>query len=559
MIIELSHEADFPLGPLTVRPSSREVVAGGRSQVLEPRIMQVLVALARRRGEVVSRDDLIAACWAGRTVGEDAINRCIAGVRRLAEAYGAFTLETIPRVGYRLGAAAAPATPQAGAASQANDPPRVSICVLPFANMSDDPQQEYFSDGISEDIITDLSKVSALLVVARNTAFTFKGQAVDAMEVAQRLNVSHILEGSVRKAGGRVRITAQLIDGATGGHSWAERWDRDLTDIFALQDEISQAIVEALRLRLLPEEKTAIERRGTDSVEAYNLYLMARQLYLRGRLETRHGQDVMIRLCASATRADPNYAPAWALLALVQTIQASARGLPLDAATAATERALALDGTLAEAHVAKARILMTLKDFDGARGEFDIALGLNPDSPEANYNAGLLRMAERAYDAAVPYLERAIDLFETNHEPVISLMGVRLAMGDRAGARACAERLRVHSQARLDREPDSGMAMGLMAWALAILGQRERARELMARGALIDPDNTEMTINFARALAAYDDLEGACDILEPVLAGADRAFLDNILISPDVKPFLDHPRFHAMVAAVEERLARPPG
>jgi TolB-like protein len=395
MIIELSHEADFPLGPLTVRPSSREVVAGGRSQVLEPRIMQVLVALARRRGEVVSRDDLIAACWAGRTVGEDAINRCIAGVRRLAEAYGAFTLETIPRVGYRLGAAAAPATPQAGAASQANDPPRVSICVLPFANMSDDPQQEYFSDGISEDIITDLSKVSALLVVARNTAFTFKGQAVDAMEVAQRLNVSHILEGSVRKAGGRVRITAQLIDGATGGHSWAERWDRDLTDIFALQDEISQAVVEALRLRLLPEEKTAIERRGTDSVEAYNLYLMARQLYLRGRLETRHGQDVMIRLCASATRADPNYAPAWALLALVQTIQASARGLPLDAATAATERALALDGTLAEAHVAKARILRFRWRARGirhrARPQPRLARGELQRRPAAHGRAGLRR------------------------------------------------------------------------------------------------------------------------------------------------------------------------
>src|SRR5579863_4341925 len=175
-------------------------------------------------------------------------------------------------------------------------PRRFSVCVLPFANMSDDPQQEYFSDGISEDIITDLSKVSALSVVARNTAFTFKGRSVDVPQVARQLNVSHVLEGSVRKAGGRVRITAQLIDGAAGDHIWAERYDRDLTDIFALQDEISQAIVAALKLKLLPQEKKAIERRGTESVEAYDLYLMARQRYLTGNFNVRQ-IEATVRLC----------------------------------------------------------------------------------------------------------------------------------------------------------------------------------------------------------------------------------------------------------------------
>lgn len=151
-----------------------------------------------------------------------------------------------------------------------------SICILPFQNMSGDSEQEYFSDGISEDITTDLSKVSALGVVARNTAFTFKGQSINVCDVARSLDVSHVLEGSVRKAGQRVRITAQLIDGETGEHLWADRYDRDLDDIFAIQDEISKAIVSALKLRLLPEEKKAIERRGTTNVEAYNMYLLAR-------------------------------------------------------------------------------------------------------------------------------------------------------------------------------------------------------------------------------------------------------------------------------------------
>src|SRR6202008_3828216 len=172
-------------------------------------------------------------------------------------------------------------------------------------------EQEYFSDGISEAIITDLSKVSALWVTARNTAFTFKGKHVDVPQVARQLKVSHVLEGSVRKAGGRVRITAQLVDGATGGHIWAERYDRDLNDIFALQDEISQAIVAALKLKLLPGEKQAIERRGTSNPEAYNLYLMARRYYL-GQSAKR--TDLVIRLCQRALDLDPDYARAWALL-----------------------------------------------------------------------------------------------------------------------------------------------------------------------------------------------------------------------------------------------------
>src|SRR6185312_5383229 len=193
------------------------------------------------------------------------------------------------------------ATPKAG---------RFSICVLPFANMSGDAEQEYFSDGISEDIITDLSKVSALHVVSRNTAFTFKGKAVDVRQVAGQLNVSYVLEGSVRKAAGRVRITAQLIDGSNDSHIWAERYDRDLRDIFAVQDEISHAIVDALKVKLLPEEVKAIEHRGTDNIDAYNLYLMARQNYTTGFEGDSRQNEAIIRLCRRAVEIDPNYAEA---------------------------------------------------------------------------------------------------------------------------------------------------------------------------------------------------------------------------------------------------------
>ena len=151
--------------------------------------------------------------------------------------------------------------------------------------------------------------------MARNTAFTFKGKSVNVPDVARELGVSHVLEGSVRKAGNRVRITAQLIDGAAGDHIWAERYDRDLTDIFALQDEISEAIVTALKLKLLPQEKQAIERRGTDSVEAYDLYLMARSYYLTGNYGDPRRDEAIERLCRRAVEIDPGYAQAWALLA----------------------------------------------------------------------------------------------------------------------------------------------------------------------------------------------------------------------------------------------------
>ncbi|MGH8127654.1 MAG: TIR domain-containing protein, partial [Gammaproteobacteria bacterium] len=262
--------------------------------------------------------------------------------------------------------------------------PRFSICVLPFANMSGDPEQEYFSDGITEDIITDLSKVSALAVTSSNTAFRYKGQHADIPKIARELRVSHVLEGSVRKAGGRIRINAQLIDAANDNHVWAERYDRDSSDIFALQDEISQAIVKALRLRLLPEEKQAIVKRGTDNTDAYNLYLMARQAYITGQEADAKISEAIIRLSARATEIDPHYAQAWALMAAGHMrlrwmqLRGSEEGM------AAADRALRLNPKLAEAHAIKAQLLLQDGDAEKAAAEVAIALELAPESYEVN-------------------------------------------------------------------------------------------------------------------------------------------------------------------------------
>jgi adenylate cyclase len=308
---------------------------------------------------------------------------------------------------------------------------RASICVLPFSNMSGDAEQEYFSDGISEDIITDLSKVSSLAVVSRNTAFSLKGKNIDIAQIANQLKVKFVLEGSVRKAAGRVRITAQLIDALNDNHVWAERYDRDLNDIFALQDEISQAIVKALKLKLLPEEKKAIEQRGTNNLEAYNLYLMARQFSVTGNYGNARRCEAIIRLCRSATEIDPNYATAWSLMAVAQAALKFYFNGPGDGGLAAAERALALDDTLAEAHAAKCRVLTAEGRYDEALVEIDAALRLDPESFEVNSAAARLFFMQQNLAEAIRYYEKAAALMETDFSSVSLLTTCYKAIGDK--------------------------------------------------------------------------------------------------------------------------------
>ncbi|MGH6876462.1 MAG: TIR domain-containing protein [Rhizomicrobium sp.] len=312
------------------------------------------------------------------------------------------------------------------------------ICVLPFLNMSGDADQEYFSDGISEDIITDLSKVSAISVIARNTAFTFKGKAVDVPHLARQLNVGYVLEGSVRKSGSRVRITAQLIDGAAGDHVWAERWDRNLDDIFALQDEISEAIVGAVRLRLLPEEKRAIERRATNNPHAYDFFLMARQHYVSGNLGDVRREEAIVRLCGKAIELDLRYAQAWALLALAQTSLHFRYGRSGEDGLVAAEQALLLDPGLAEPHAVKARHLREQGRSAEALAEVSLALELDAESYEVNLAAAYVNFRERRFDEAIRYYEKAAASMEADYHSTGTLQSCCAAIGDSEGARRAA-------------------------------------------------------------------------------------------------------------------------
>ena len=431
--------------------------------------------------------------------------------------------------------------------------PAISICVLPFANISGDAEQEYFSDGISEDIITDLSKVSSLAVVARNTAFTFKGKPVDVVQAARQLNVSHVLEGSVRKSGNRVRISAQLIDGTTGNHIWAERYDRDLTDIFALQDEISEAIVAALQLKLLPEEKSAIESRGTTNPEAYKLFLMARR-YRTGNPSDRNFKLIM-RLYRKAVELDPDYAIAWALLSITQSLARFFQSGFQETALPAAERALALDPNLSEAHAAKSRILAQAERYDEALAEAEHAIRLDPNSYDANCQMATVLNSLHRYAEAALYYEKASELNEADFSSLGMATCCYEALGDAKATQSAARRSLDRLEKVLAAEPDNGSAISFGINALSALGDIERAKEWTERALLFDPDNINMQYNIACSFSKAHDAEAALDILEPLFESMATDALAWAKVDSDLDPVRDHPRYQAMLARVEARLA----
>jgi adenylate cyclase len=429
-----------------------------------------------------------------------------------------------------------------------------SICVLPFVNMSADAEQEYFSDGITEDLITDLSKIASLGVIARNTSFTFKGQSVEARSLGQQLAVSHILEGSVRKSGNRLRINAQLIDAATGQHLWAERYDRELADIFDIQDELSQAIVAALKLKLLPAAKKAAERRGTDNAEAYNLYLMARQYWVAGNDGDWKREELIIRICERAIGIDPAYAHAWALMAIAQTHLRFRQGRPDVNGLEAAERALSLDPDLAEAHAVRAWHLLEQGQQEDAGREIAAALRLDPESWEVNKVAGkVLFIQGRLKDAATCY-RKATELMDMDYHAAGMVESCCRGLGDMDGRFQAAKVTLSRVEKALEFNPRDASAIANGAISLAIIGESERSREWAERALALEPENYILRYNIACTYVELGDQARALDLIEDSLSHLGKDHIRHSQADPDIAVVRDHPRFARMIADAKDRL-----
>jgi TolB-like protein len=383
----------------------RELSRGSERIAVEPQVFDLLVYLVQNRDRVVSKGDLIASVWGGRIVSDSTLTSRINAARKAVGDSGESQtlIRTIARKGLRF-VGDVQTTPHAAEASRAEPerpalplPDRPAIAVLPFVNMSGDPEQEYFSDGISEDIITALSKQRWFFVIARNSSFFYKGKAVHMKQIADELGVGYVVEGSVRKAGDQVRITVQLNDVGTGNHIWGERYDRNLADVFAVQDEITEAIVAAIEPQLYAAENFHAQRKPPDSLDAWDLVMRALSHYWR---VTRQDIVVAQALLEKAISIDPNYGQALGLLATSHTFNTHMGWADMETVGPIAERAaraaILADSEDPWAHQALGYVHLFARRFDDSLAEFELALRLNPN----------FALAQGYYGVALAYCGR---------------------------------------------------------------------------------------------------------------------------------------------------------
>ena len=561
------------IGAFYVDPSVDEVSRNGAITKLERRTMQVLQYLAARSGEVVSVDDLLTGVWADVVVTPDSVYQTISALRRALgdDPKAPQYIVSVPRRGYRMVAPVTtwrpPAAPAVAPASDANSaPPPASIAVLPFVDMSAGKDHEYFADGISEELIHLLAQVRDLRVPARTSSFYFKGKSENVAEIAKKLRVAHVLEGSVRTSDRRIRVTAQLILADSGYHLWSKSYDRDMGDIFKVQDEIAAAVVDAMKVRLLPTQQ-AVHSRRTANTDAYKEFLLGRRLFLRGHADDfRRGVDVYRKAIA----LDPGFAAAYAGLALAEAYLADAVGdmAARKRAEKAADRAVELAPELVDGYAARGTVRFVFGwDWRGAQQDLARALALEPaDSWAQRQHGKLCRSLGRMHDA-IAAGSKAADLDPLSNFVWEGLGNTYAASGDLTAARIA------YSNA-LELEPDSFYATdglgivelieGRAAKALALFGKVDVERSFKLPGTAMAEHTLGHAKDSRRALdeaiasqaqtGAYD-IAAACawrgehdqsfQWLERAYKQRERG-LSEVKIDPLLAGLRGHPRYKAL-------------
>jgi TolB-like protein/Flp pilus assembly protein TadD len=477
----------------------RELYRGANVVSIAPQAFDLLDYLIRNRERVVSKDDLINAIWNGRSVSDAALTTRLNVARSVIgdSGEGQRLIKTLPRKGFRFVGQVREAQGPTGAAATDSPidlpnpslPDKPSVAVLPFQNMSGDPEQEYFADGMVEEITTALSRFKWLFVIARNSSFTFKGRAVDIKEVGRRLGVRYVLEGSVRKASGKVRITGQLVDAVTGAHIWADRFERDLTDVFALQDEVTVAVVSAIQPKLFQTEIAMAARRRPENLTAYDYYLRALPQYY---LTTREGMAEAIRLTHRALELDPRFGLVAALAANCHTLNVLL-GYSADPrfdrkeAVRLLRSALSMDDSdpeiLAMACLVSA---FMVGDSETEIEMADRAVALNPNSLEAWNGRGWVYGVAGLPEEAIRSFERAVRMSPVDprlHNPFAGMGYALIELGRFDEAIVAGKKAQ-------RQNPSFSPAYRCLAAAFAHLGRDAEAREAAARLLGVDPGFT---------------------------------------------------------------------
>jgi len=423
---------------------------------------------------------------------------------------------------------------------------RRSIAVLPFSDLSPQKDQDYFCDGIAEEIINALTKIDGVRVAARTSSFSFKNKNEDVRRIGRKLNVETVLEGSVRKAGKRVRITGQLISVTNGYHLWSDRYDRELEDIFAIQEEIAGNIVRALRVELSDKERRAIERVPTRDVVAYDYYLRGRTFFYRS---TRSGIESASEMFSSAIQKDPGYALAYAGLADCYSylcLYFGGRGGHREKAQEASHKALELDPNLAEAHASRGLALSLSKKYADAEREFETATLLNPMLFEAYYFYARTCFAQGKFEKAIEMYHRAGEVNPEDYQAASLEAFTYRTMKRMDEAKGIYRRSLEAIEKHLELNPNDSRAIFLGATALIDLGQKERALHWVQRAEAIDPDDSYLTYGMACFYSRIGDADEAIRYLEKALevGFAHKEWIEH---DSDFDPIRDDPRFKALV------------
>ncbi len=526
--------------------------SGTREVRLTLKASAVLKELVTRAGQPVSKEDLFASVWKDTVVSDDALTSCIQELRRALEddAKQPRFIETRHRRGYRFVARLSEPAADDVAELPAPTPDISAIAVLPFADMSPGRDQDYLCEGLAEELINALTHVDGLRVAARTASFQFRSAGADVREIGRQLAVGTLLEGSVRKADDRLRVTVQLIEVASGYHRWSQRFDRKLDDVFAIEDEIAESVATSLRGSVLSRrEKQALQRPQTGTA-AYEYYLRGRQHLPR---MTQPDLEICRDMFERAIELDAGYAPAWSCLAAVHGTLYEWFGSKDDdlvRAKRSSEKALELAPDLALAHVARGFVLSLSGRYDEAAKEFEGAIRLNPNVFEAYYY--FARSCFAAGD-----IERSAELFqkaaEVRHEdfqsPMLLAQSLRMLRREKQATEACREGIR-RAESMLVLNPLDGRALSLGSLALYFDGQKARAMEWSQRALELYPDDMSAMINAACLHARLGQKEQALDIIERLFARGwcKRDWIEH---DPDYDSLRDDPRFKKVIARLK--------